>query len=391
MTLRHVQLDDLIKPSVVRRADKGTFPILSITMHEGLVNQADKFKKRVASSDTSQYKVVARNQLVVGFPIDEGVLSFQNLYEEAIVSPAYDIWELKGNEEVESRYLERFLRSPRALFFYASKLRGTAARRRTLPDDLFLSLSVPLPPLQEQRRIVGMLDKAAELRAKRRKALAQLDILAKSTFLHLFGDPDRDPGRWPIVMFDDIVFDTKLGLVRGSQELGPDYPFPYVRMNAITREGQLDLSGIQRTHATDEEANAYRLAPGDFLFNTRNSEELVGKTALFRGSGLYLFNNNLMRIRFPAEVEAEFVAAVFQTPFVQRQLKLRKSGTTNVFAIYYKDLRSLLLPLPPTQLQRDFARRAAIVEKLKSAHRASLAELHALFVSLQHRAFRGEL
>ena len=88
MISRYIQLGHLIKPAELCRADDGSFPILSMTMHDGLVDQADKFKKRVASSDTSQYKVVKRNQLVVGFPIDEGVLSFQNRYDHAIVSPA---------------------------------------------------------------------------------------------------------------------------------------------------------------------------------------------------------------------------------------------------------------------------------------------------------------
>lgn len=55
------------------------------------------------------------------------------------------------------------------------------------------------------------------------------------------------------------------------------------------------------------------------------------------------------------------------------------------------DIKAMSLPLPPIQLQRDFARRIAAVEKLKATHRASLAELDALFASLQHRAFRGEL
>ena len=82
-----------------------------MTMHEGLVDQGTKFKKRVASANTADYKLVRRNQLVVGFPIDEGVLSFQNLYDEAIVSPAYDTWRLRANIEVEPAYLERFLRS----------------------------------------------------------------------------------------------------------------------------------------------------------------------------------------------------------------------------------------------------------------------------------------
>lgn len=253
------------------------------------------------------------------------------------------------------------------------------------------NLHVPSPSLTEQRRIADVLDRADALRAKRRAALVQLDGLTHALFLDLFGDLRSERGRWPMAPLEKLVRETKLGLVRGAHEFGPDYLFPYVRMNAITRNGQLELGAVQRTHATQTEVEAYRLEPGDLLFNTRNSEELVGKTALFRGGGLHLFNNNVMRIRFTVDADPEFIAAAFQTPVIQHELSLRKSGTTSVFAIYYKDLRSLPLPVPPLDLQHEFARRVTAVEKLKTVHRASRTQLDALFVSLQHRAFRGEL
>ena len=189
MSFQEVALDVLIEPAPLERAGNRDLPILSMTMHEGLVDQRAKFKKRVASANTAAYKLVRRNQLVVGFPIDEGVLSFQNLYDEAIVSPAYNTWRLRADTEVEPAYLERFLRSPRALAFYRTKLRGTTARRRTLPSDIFLRLAVPLPPLLEQRRIAAILDKTDALRAKRRAALAYFDTLTQSLFLDMFGDP----------------------------------------------------------------------------------------------------------------------------------------------------------------------------------------------------------
>src|ERR1044072_399010 len=87
-------LGDIVRPAATRRAGNKDLPILSMTMRDGLVDQADKFKKRVASADTSAYRIVDRGQLVVGFPIDEGVLSFQRLYDSVIVSPAYEIWDL---------------------------------------------------------------------------------------------------------------------------------------------------------------------------------------------------------------------------------------------------------------------------------------------------------
>ena len=192
--------------------------------------------------------------------------------------------------------------------------------------------------------------------------------------------------QWGFVMVRE-----SLPFAVGYEELPPEQRATRTASNAITRNGELELGGVQRTHATEAEIEAYPLEPDDFLFNTRNSQELVGKTALYRGGGLHLFNNNVIRIRFAAEADPVFVAVAFKTAFVQHELKLRKCGTTNVFAIYYKDLRSLPLPLPPIELQREFTRRVTAVEKLKAAQRASLAELDALFATLQHRAFRGEL
>jgi type I restriction enzyme S subunit len=296
---------------------------------------------------------------------------------------------LRPGPNVDPSYFAHFFRTAE----YRRRISALAAgiNINNLRNAHLDEMLVPLPPLAEQRRIAEILDKADALQAKRRVALARLDHLAQSIFRNAFGNDGKGNGRWSSVPLESIVRDTKLGLVRGSTEFGPDLPVPYVRMNAITRTGELDLTDVQRTVATDEEIEAYRLMPGDLLFNTRNSKELVGKTALCRAHGLHLFNNNIMRIRFNADAEPEFVAAVFRTPFIQHELELRKSGTTNVFAIYYKDLRTLPVPLPPIHLQRQFCRGVAAVEMNKAAQRKSSGQLNALFASLQARCFRAEL
>ncbi|BDI03968.1 hypothetical protein [Sphaerotilus microaerophilus] len=107
-------LRELLEQSGRHRAGDQDLPVLSITMKHGLVDQADKFKKRVASSDTSNYRVAYKNELVVGFPIDEGVLGFQTKYPAGIVSPAYDIWTLRSKVDSHIPYLERYLRSAQA-------------------------------------------------------------------------------------------------------------------------------------------------------------------------------------------------------------------------------------------------------------------------------------
>lgn len=269
--------------------------------------------------------------------------------------------------------------------------KATGASYPAVSDRIVGDSLIPLPPLPEQRRIAAILDQAETLRTQRRTALALQGSLTQSLFLDMFGDMRMEPDRWPKVPFEAIVKDSRIGLVRGSQELDDSHPFPYLRMNAITRDGELKLEGALHATATAEELETYCLRNGDFLFNTRNSRELVGKTALFRGKELYLFNNNLLRVRFVESTHPEYVVAAFKTQYVQNELELRKSGTTNVFAVYYKDLRTLPIPLPPLPLQQTFATRIASIEALKATHRRALTALDALFASLQQRAFAGQL
>ncbi len=296
---------------------------------------------------------------------------------------------LRPGPNVDPRYFGHFFRTR----YYRRQVSASAAGANinNLRNEDLDRIEIPIPSMGEQRRIADILDIADALRAKRRAGLAQLDVLAQAMFEATFGAWRNGSHDWPTTTFEHIVADTKLGLVRGAKDLGYDRRYPYVRMNAITKSGKLELDRLLRVDASESEVESHSLAPGDLLFNTRNSSELVGKTALFRGEGQYLFNNNIMRTRFNSTVDPEFVAAAFRTPFIQRELDARKSGTTSVFAIYYKDLKSLPIPLPPLELQREFGERIKQVEAIRRGYSASLAGLDALFASLQYRAFRGDL
>ncbi|MCK6481228.1 MAG: N-6 DNA methylase [Planctomycetes bacterium] len=171
-----------------------SLPVLSITMKHGLVDQADKFKKRIASTDISGYKRVGRNDLVVGFPVDEGVLGIQSKYPYAAVSPAYDVWEVRV-DLVDVRYLELVLRSPQARRRYHAKMRGTAGRRRTLDKGEFLSIEIPVPSLEVQRAIA---DRLAGYRAAVAAAEEALSGALKVTLAEVWAEPadlgDTDEG-----------------------------------------------------------------------------------------------------------------------------------------------------------------------------------------------------
>jgi type I restriction enzyme S subunit len=125
-------------------------------------------------------------------------------------------------------------------------------------------------------------------------------------------------------------------------------------MNNITRDNRFAFSSFTSVDATDEEIRKFALKDGDFLFNTRNSVELVGKCCLYESASddIVLFNNNIMRIRFKDGIDAKFVLYAFSSNDVAEKLNELKCGTTNVAAVYYKDLKGLIIPVPPLPEQQ---------------------------------------
>lgn len=265
-------------------------------------------------------------------------------------------------------------------------------KRTTGLDSIALSdlsrIAIPLPSLHEQRRIAEILDQADVLRAKRRAALAQVDGLTQAIFLEMFGDPVTNPMRWP----DPKIEGALLSLQYGPRFYNENYSERGVRVVRITDlapSGELDFQSMPRLEVSEFDRRKYELREGDLLFARTGAT--VGKVALIRDSdpsciaGAYFIT-----LRFKDRVRPEYARQVLASGSVQ-EIVAKRSRQAAQQNFSGPSLRELPMPLPPLGLQSSFASRAAAVDKLKTAHRASLAQLDALFASLQHRAFRGEL
>ena len=198
MAYNYVELGSLITPSKTVRCGDGDYPVLSMTMHNGLVFQDEKFKKVIASKDTSDYKVVYRNQLVISFPIDEGVLAAQRITDAGIVSPAYGIWDI-DQSKILPEFLEYALRCDRAIQYYKAKLRGSTARRRTLPTPTLLAFKVPLRCLEEQEKVIDRIHRAQSVKEKRNEQINKLDDLIKARL-------NKIAARWPVMAVAQFYF-----------------------------------------------------------------------------------------------------------------------------------------------------------------------------------------
>lgn len=289
---------------------------------------------------------------------------------------------------VNSRYLLRYLRQDSVRLAGERRMTGSAGQRR-VPEAFFRDLAVPLPPLAEQRRIADILDRADEMRAKRREAIALLESLSGAAYLELFGDPPR---RWPVAHMGDVIDGgPQNGLYKPSTDYGSGTLI--LRIDGFYDGKVTAVEGLKRVRVTDRERELYALTEGEIVINRVNSREYLGKSALVPAlSEPVLFESNMMRFAVDrSRVEPGFVVAFLQTAHAKSQILARAKDAINQSSINQQDVRGLSLPVPPIDVQREFARRLEAIEALKAAHRTSLAEMDALFASLQHRAFRGEL
>jgi len=296
-------------------------------------------------------------------------------------------------DTAEPRFVSHFFQTPDYWAQVSNGARGAA--QPGVNATTLRRLKIPLPPLAEQRRIAEVLDRAEALRAKRRAALAQLDTLTQSLFLDLFGDPVTNPKGWPRVRFDELLENIDSGwspkcLARPAM----DDEWGVLKLGAVTR-CEYDETQTKALPPTESPRPNVEVKSGDLLFSRKNTHQLVAACALVRTTRPKLLLPDLIfrfRLKPISKIEPVFLQKLLTIQSKRKSIQRLAGGAAGSMPNISKArLRDVQIELPPLDLQREFARQVAAVEKLKAAHRASLAELDALFASLQHRAFCGEL
>jgi type I restriction enzyme, S subunit len=382
-------LGEILELSGRNRAGEQNLPVLSITMKHGLVDQADKFKKRVASSDTSNYRVAYKNELVVGFPIDEGVLGFQTKYPEGIVSPAYDIWKLRNEADSHIYFLERYLRSAQARGSYASRMQGAVARRRSLTKTDFLNLEIPFPPLDDQIRIAHLLGKVEGLIAQRKQHLQQLDDLLKSVFLAMFGDPVRNEKEWETGTSSIYANLVTVGVVVKPASHYVEHGVIALRSLNI-KPNRIDLSDLVyfSQKSSDGPLSKSRLRANDVVIvrTGKTGTAAVVPAAL---DGANCIDLIVVRPK-PEKIHPQFLTSLLNS---ERGMALVSSLEVGGIQKHFNvgALNKIPFPLPPIPLQDQFADIVTGVEAIKSRYQQSLIDLEALYGALSQQAFKGEL
>jgi type I restriction enzyme S subunit len=260
--------------------------------------------------------------------------------------------------------------------------------------DYLTTAQIPLPPMEEQRRIAAILDQAEALRAKRRQALAKLDTLTQSLFLEIFGDPiDNDRG-WPSGLVGDFVSTFETGKSISAPDDGPASNYRILKVSAVTslRFAPHESKPLPQDFIS---TGKDRVRSGDLLFSRANTTELIGATAyVFSAPDNLVLPDKLWRFIWKKGTPTAplYVWHLFAQPSFRREIGKRSSGTSGSMKnISQGKVLSLQTILPPLELQTKFASSIEKIERTREVAQIELRDINRLISTLQHSAFRGEL
>ncbi|MBF0889733.1 MULTISPECIES: restriction endonuclease subunit S [Gluconobacter] len=247
---------------------------------------------------------------------------------------------------------------------------------------------IPLPPLEEQKRIAGILDQAAELCRLRTRALDKLGILGQAIFHEMFGDLSINSEGWETKPIGEVCEAMVDCVNRTAPVVEGQTPWRMIRTTNI-RHGVVNLDTVRYVDEQTFERWNRRLTPrpGDVLL-TR--EAPVGEVGVLRETGVFL-GQRLFLYRPDADILLpEFLSYQMMSPYFELQFSQSGSGST-VKHLPLPACQSFEVRVPPVEKQSAFdaAISALTAEELRLRRCAEHAQT--LFSSLQHRAFRGKL
>ncbi|WP_439948455.1 hypothetical protein [Streptomyces sp. BBFR109] len=324
-------------------------------------------------------KIDVRNGAIGVVPEEHGSLAF---------SAEYPIYDVRSLGHLLPEYMRLLCRTEVFRSQVEALVVGHSGRKRVAPE-LFETLTIPVPSLAEQERIVLAEREALERIAESRFASqsAPMEGIREITRLLGLSASDAAPIRFPFVVdsgrLGSWAVPAAVHVARGvSTKLVSDYPIrplgelavvsyglqkspanrpgpnarPYLRV-ANVQDGFFDLTEIKQIEVPPESVGPFLLQVGDVLLCEGNSAELVGRPALWAGQiPDCVHQNHVLRVRTHRDkLLPEYLLAYMQTAPARSHFRRRAKKTTNLATINSTDVRELAVPLPPLPEQEKVA------------------------------------
>lgn len=258
---------------------------------------------------------------------------------------------------------------PDYLFWWSVRYDPRAQAQVTSLPSLKLSTLrealVPLPPLDEQRRIVGILNRAAKIELLRAKAQELLREFVPALFVKMFGDPVENPMAWPTERLGHVIKNgPQNGLYKPKSAYGSGTLI--LRIDGFYDGSVTDPASWKRLRLDDTTLNKYMLMEDDIVINRVNSRPFLGKSAVIpKIREPAVFESNMMRMRIDANrMLPHFLISMLQLETVRNSLNRNAKDAINQSSINQTDVRGLLVIVPPLHLQHQYAQALSVMRSI---------------------------
>ncbi len=239
---------------------------------------------------------------------------------------------------------------------------------------------IPVPPIEEQERIVAELDLLQGIIEKKKEQIKAYDQLAQSIFYTMFGDPIDNPKGWETKKLSENVHEMFLGPFGSALKVDSyvpkeeSYCMVYEQKHAIQATINLDNHFINKEKF--ESLQRFEVKPHDFIMSCRGT---IGRLyQLPENAPKGIIHPSLMKIRIKEEF---YNSTFFQFLLVKIVANESTNGNCVQMAITAKELGKKELPIPPLSLQQEFAEKVEAIERQKALVQQSIAETQTLFDS----------
>lgn len=362
--------------------EDGTIPwIKTGDLHNKYVTSASEFITQEGLDGSSTRMYPRGTVLVAMYGATIGACSIIDI--EACTNQACAAF--TPNEKVDVNFLYYLLKQCKPTFVKA----GSGGAQPNISATFLKEFEIPLPPLEEQKRIAAILDKADSVRRKRQQAIDLADDFLRSVFLDMFGDPVANPKGFPIGTIRDFVETANYGSSGKASETEGEYPM--LRMGNITYEGGWDFANLKYIDLSEKDKPKYLTQKGDLLFNRTNSKDLVGKTAVFDQDEPMAIAGYLIRVRPNEHGNNHYISGYLNSYHGKQTLLNMCKSIVGMANINAQELQDIKILLPPIELQNEYEQIVrATKSKLKSFDK-SAELLDDNFNSLSQKAFAGGL
>ena len=243
---------------------------------------------------------------------------------------------------------------------------------------------IPLPTMEEQKKIAARLDAVSDLLAKQKQLLAEQDTLIQSTFYDMFGNPIKNEKGWKIEKLSSVS-DSRLGKMLDAKKQNKANQYPYLA-NYNVQWFCFNLSDVRKMSFDHNEKCEFELKKGDVLVCEGGD---VGRCAIWKEQiQECYFQKALHRVRCnPNFLNPIFLMHLFYNISICNGFEKIVGNKATIAHLTGVKLKALEIPVPSIELQQKFAAIAEQIESEKAKIKSAIAETQTLFNALMSEYF----